>query len=108
MSWRKKMRIFRCMCFARVGFAQGFWNPPETVPDTLQNPETETPPRQDTIGGSRNVRAEMGAGMSPADVAEHVYNAIQTGTFYIHTHPEHKAWVRNVWSVFWNSFCPKI
>ena len=63
-------------------------------PDALQNPKVETPPRQETIGGSRNVRAEMEAGMSPAEVAEHVYNAIQTGTFYIHTHPEHKAWIR--------------
>ncbi|MDE0467504.1 MAG: SDR family NAD(P)-dependent oxidoreductase [Candidatus Poribacteria bacterium] len=62
--------------------------------DTLQNPKAETPPRQETIGGSRNVRAEMEAGMSPAEVAEHVYNAIQNGTFYIHTHPEHKAWIR--------------
>lgn len=63
-------------------------------PDTLQNQKAEAPPSQETIGGSRNVRAEMEAGMSPKEVAEHVYNAIQTGTFYIHTHPEHKAWVR--------------
>ena len=63
-------------------------------PDTLQNPKMETPPRQETIGGSRNVRAEMEAGMSPTEVAEHVYNAIQNGTFYIHTHSEHKAWIR--------------
>ena len=63
-------------------------------PDALQNPEVKTPPRQESIGGSRNVRAEMEAGMSPAEVAAHVYNAIQTGTFYIHTHPEHKAQVR--------------
>ena len=32
--------------------------------------------------------------MSPAEVADHVYNAIQNGTFYIHTHPEHKIWVQ--------------
>ena len=43
---------------------------------------------------NRDVRAEMEAGMSPAEVADHVYNAIQNGTFYIHTHPEHKAWVQ--------------
>ncbi len=43
---------------------------------------------------NRNVRAEMKAGMSPAEVADHVYNAIQNGIFYIHTHPEHKAWVQ--------------
>ncbi|MCG9133433.1 SDR family NAD(P)-dependent oxidoreductase, partial [Candidatus Poribacteria bacterium] len=46
------------------------------------------------IGGSRNTRVEMEAGLSPAEVAEHVYNAIQNGVFYIHTHPEHKAWIR--------------
>jgi len=63
-------------------------------PDVLQNHATQTPSRLETIGGSRNVRAEMEAGMSPAEVAEHVYNAIQTGTFYIHTHPEHKTWIR--------------
>ncbi len=62
-------------------------------PDTLQNPELETQ-RQQTIGNSQNVRTEMEAGISPAEVADHVYNAIQTGTFYIHTHPEHKAWVQ--------------
>ena len=63
-------------------------------PDALQNPEVKTPPRQESIGGSRNVRAEMEAGMSPAEVAEHVYNAIQTGTFYITHILSHKAWVR--------------
>lgn len=46
------------------------------------------------ITDDRSVRAEMEAGMSPAEVADHVYNAIQNGIFYIHTHSEHKAWVR--------------
>ena len=63
-------------------------------PDTLQNPTERTHTREPIIGGSQNTRAEMEAGMSPAEVAEHVYNAIQSGTFYIHTHPEHKAWIR--------------
>ena len=63
-------------------------------PNTLQNPAEKIRPQEPVIGGSRNTRAEMEAGMSPAEVAERVYNAIQTGTFYIHTHPEHKAWVR--------------
>ena len=63
-------------------------------PGALQNPDIEAPPLQQTLGGSGNARAEMEAGMSPAEVAEHVYNAIQDGTFYIHTHPEHKAWIR--------------
>lgn len=63
-------------------------------PDTLQNPKVEAPPRQETISGSQNARAEMEAGMSPTEVAEYVYNAIQNGTFYIHTHPEHKAAIR--------------
>ena len=63
-------------------------------PGALQNRETQTPSRLHTIGGSGNARAEMEAGMSPAEVAEHVYNAIQNGTFYIHTHPELKAAIR--------------
>ena len=63
-------------------------------PDILQNPRAETPPRQQIIGGSQNASAEMAAGLSPAEVADHVYKAIQNGTFYIHTHPEHKAWIR--------------
>ena len=79
-----------CPGWVRTGILESSRN----RPDALQNPKVETPSRQETIGGSRNVRAEMEAGMSPAEVAEHVYNAIQTGTFYIHTHPEHKAWIR--------------
>lgn len=63
-------------------------------PDTLQNPAERKHPHEPVIGGSRNTRAEMEAGLSPAEVAEHVYNAIQNGTFYIHTHPEHKASIR--------------
>ena len=63
-------------------------------PDALQNPAEKKRPQELVIGGSRNARAEMEAGLSPAEVAEHVYNAIQNGTFYIHTHPEHKAWIR--------------
>ena len=63
-------------------------------PDVLHNPAEKTHTQEPIIGGSRNTRAEMEAGLSPAEVAEHVYNAIQTGTFYIHTHPEHKAWIR--------------
>jgi NAD(P)-dependent dehydrogenase (short-subunit alcohol dehydrogenase family) len=79
-----------CPGWVRTGILESSRN----RPDALQNPKIETPPRQETIGGSQNARAEMEAGMSPAEVAEHVYNAIQTGTFYIHTHPEHKAWIR--------------
>ena len=63
-------------------------------PNALQNSDMENPPLQQTLGGSGNARAEMEAGMSPAEVAEHVYDAIQNGTFYIHTHPEHKAAIR--------------
>ena len=60
----------------------------------MQNLTEETQQHETIIGGSRNTRAEMEAGMAPAEVAEHVYNAIQNGIFYIHTHPEHKAWIR--------------
>ena len=63
-------------------------------PNTLQNPKAETPSRQPTVSSFRDPRAEMEAGMSPAEVAAHVYNAIQDSTFYIHTHSEHKAWIR--------------
>ncbi|MXV83206.1 SDR family NAD(P)-dependent oxidoreductase [Candidatus Poribacteria bacterium] len=63
-------------------------------PSTLQNPAETERPQEIIIGGSRNARVEMEAGLSPTEVAEHVYNAIQNGTFYIHTHPEHKAWIR--------------
>ena len=62
-------------------------------PNTLQNLSEKSHHHQ-VVGNSRNVQTEMEAGMSPAEVADHVYNAIQTGTFYIHTHPEHKTWVR--------------
>ncbi len=62
-------------------------------PNTLQNLSEKSHHHQ-VVGNSRNVQAEMQAGISPAEVADHVYNAIQTGTFYIHTHPEHKTWVR--------------
>jgi NAD(P)-dependent dehydrogenase (short-subunit alcohol dehydrogenase family) len=62
-------------------------------PNTLQNLSEKSHHHQ-VAGNSRNVQAEMEAGMSPAEVADHVYNAIQTGTFYIYTHPEHKTWVR--------------
>lgn len=62
--------------------------------DSVRNrPDVEAHHRQH-ITESQNVRAEMEAGISPAEVADHVYNAIQTGTFYIHTHSEHKAWIR--------------
>ena len=62
-------------------------------PNTLQNLSEKSHHHQ-VVGNSRNVQTEMEAGMSPAEVADHVYNAIQTGTFYIYTHPEHKTWVR--------------
>ncbi len=64
-------------------------------PDALQNQAEKPHPRELLIGGSRNARAEIESGMSPTEVADHVYNAIQSGTFYIHTHPEHKTSVRS-------------
>ncbi|MDE0553753.1 MAG: SDR family NAD(P)-dependent oxidoreductase [Candidatus Poribacteria bacterium] len=77
-----------CPGWVRTGILESARN----RPDTLQNPVEKS--RDIVIGGSRNTRAEMEAGLSPAEVAEQVYNAIQDGTFYIHTHPEHKAWIR--------------
>ena len=79
-----------CPGWVRTGILDSVRN----RPDALRNPAEKTRPQEPVIGGSRNTRAEMEAGMSPAEVAEHVYNAIETGTFYIHTHPEHKTWVR--------------
>ena len=76
-----------CPGWVRTGILASARNRPKT----LQNPKLET---QQTIDASRDVRADMEAGMSPAEVAEHVYKAIQTGTFYIHTHPEHKTWIQ--------------
>lgn len=64
-------------------------------PDALRNPAEKARLHEPVLSGSRNARAEMETGMSPAEVADHVYNAIQKGTFYIHTHPEHKAWIRS-------------
>ena len=79
-----------CPGWVRTGILESSRN----RPDVLQNTAEEMPPQNLIIGGSRNTRAEMEAGLSPAEVAEHVYNAIQNGVFYIHTHPEHKAWIR--------------
>ena len=64
-------------------------------PTDLQNPVIEkntAQPAHEGLGSS--ARAAMEGGISPAAVAEHVYQAIQDGTFYIHTHPEHKTWIR--------------
>ena len=57
-------------------------------PDKSQNHNMES------ISGVRNARLEMEAGISPEEVADHVYKAIQTGTLYIFTHPEQKALVQ--------------
>ena len=39
-------------------------------------------------------RQEVQAGMSPAQVAEHVFNAIKADKFYVFTHPEGKVWIQ--------------
>ncbi len=71
----------------------GILNTERNRPDSLQNPETEV---DHTVTGGfiRNAHVEMQAGLLPAEVAEHVVNAIQNGVFYIHTHPEHKTWIQ--------------
>lgn len=79
-----------CPGWVRTGILDAARNRPVA----LQNPAEKKHLQELVIGGSRNARAEMEAGLSPAEVAEHVYNAIQNGTFYIHTHSEHKAWIR--------------
>lgn len=61
-------------------------------PSDLQNPNQEAHSQSSTVD-SQIVREQMDAGMAPAEVADHVYNAIQDGTFYILTHPELNTWV---------------
>ncbi len=73
-----------CPGWVRTGILESARN----RPDTLQNPDEQW------LGGLRNSHDKMEAGLSPAEVADQVYNAIQNGTFYIHTHPKHKAWIR--------------
>ncbi len=73
-----------CPGWVRTGILESDRN----RPDIPQNPSVES------SDGVRNVRLEMEAGMSPEEVADHVYKAIQTGTFYIFTHPEQKALVQ--------------
>lgn len=73
-----------CPGWVRTGILESDRN----RPDKPQKPGVES------IGGVRNVKLEMEAGMSPEEVADHVYKAIQTGTFYIFTHPEQKALVK--------------
>ncbi|MCG9129726.1 SDR family NAD(P)-dependent oxidoreductase [Candidatus Poribacteria bacterium] len=58
-------------------------------------PNQEQNPHEVSIGGVRNVNTEMEAGISPEEVADHVYNAMQSGTFYVFTHPEQKALIQN-------------
>ena len=74
-------------------------------PNTLQNLSEKSHHHQ-VVGNSRNVQAEMEAGMSPAEVADHVYNAIQTGTFYITHILNTKRGFVNVWKAFLDSTCP--
>lgn len=66
----------------------GILNSERNRPDKPQNHKVES------IGGVSNAQLQMEAGMSPEEVADHVYKAIQTGTFYIFTHPEQKALVQ--------------
>ena len=79
-----------CPGWVRTGILESDRN----RPDVLQNSEVEIRPQRRASDHLQRVRAEMEAGISPAEVAEHVYQAIQTGTFYIFTHPEQREWVR--------------
>ena len=73
-----------CPGWVRTGILESDRN----RPDKPQNQKVES------IGRVSNAQLEMEAGMSPQEVADHVYKAIQTGTFYIFTHPEQKALVQ--------------
>ena len=72
----------------------GILNTERNRPDSLKNPETEVDHRTVKGGFIQNAHVEIQDGLSPAEVAEHVVNAIQNGVFYIHTHPEHKPWIQ--------------
>jgi hypothetical protein len=39
-------------------------------------------------------RQEVQAGISPAHVAKHAFNAIKTDKFYMFTHREGKVWIQ--------------
>jgi NAD(P)-dependent dehydrogenase (short-subunit alcohol dehydrogenase family) len=59
-------------------------------PAALRNPtESPRPPEMEQL-----VRAALASGMPPAEVAEHVLDAIRTERFYVLTHPEFRARVR--------------
>lgn len=73
-----------CPGWVRTGILDSDRNRPDKLPHQHHQDNSD----------SQNYRAEMETGISPAEVADHVYNAIQNGTFYIHTHPEHKEWIR--------------
>ena len=94
MNWHRKGRTFRYMCFAPDGFAPEYWNLIEIdqMHCKIQRQKHLAPTNHWWFSECPAPRWK--AGLSPAEVAAQVYNAIQNGTFYIHTHPEHKAWIR--------------
>ena len=78
-----------CPGWVRTGILESSRNRPDVLQNAAERHSCEL-----IVDGSRDTRAEMEAGLSPAEVAEYVYNAIRNGIFYIHTHPEHKAGIR--------------
>jgi short-subunit dehydrogenase len=63
-------------------------------PVELRNDPLAIPVRPEDATIAQAVRQAAQAGMSPAQVAECVFQAIRNEQLYIFTHPETKAWVR--------------
>lgn len=79
-----------CPGWVKTGILDSARNRPYTIPKS----ESEENPIKGNVSEIQSAHAEMQAGLSPAEVAEHVMYAFKSGNFYIHTHPEHKAWVQ--------------
>lgn len=57
-------------------------------PGELQNEPSNLPPGPEQEAIVQSMREEAQAGLSPRQVSDHVFNAIQNEQFYILTHPE--------------------
>ncbi len=59
-------------------------------PDSLKNEHVQTENNQQSDAMEEKFRQMLNTGMSPGEVADHVFKAIEDGKFYIITHPEMK------------------
>lgn len=63
-------------------------------PTPLQNAQTDSPPSAETQAAMQALARVVKAGISPAQVADAVFEAVRQEKFYILTHPETKAAVQ--------------